>query len=129
MYKKLSGMTGTAETEAPEFHKIYKLEVVAIPTNKPLIRLEAPDVVYRTEREKFEAAVNGIIQEDGWRWLSARHSTVLLRANICKLPIFAPAPPWSLQAWLLRAKLLIDRVYHIDSSYERIEEKLNKVGS
>ncbi|MGO9590771.1 MAG: preprotein translocase subunit SecA [Candidatus Acidiferrales bacterium] len=65
MYKKLSGMTGTAETEAPEFHKIYKLEVVAIPTNKVLIRLEAPDVVYRTEREKFEAAVNGIIQEDG----------------------------------------------------------------
>ncbi len=65
MYKKLSGMTGTAETEAPEFHKIYGLDVVAIPTNKPLIRIEAPDVVYRTEREKFEAAVNGIIQEDG----------------------------------------------------------------
>src|SRR6202046_4423129 len=67
MYKKLSGMTGTAETEAPEFHKIYKLEVVAIPTNVPLIRIENPDVVYRTEREKFEAAVNGIIQEDGTR--------------------------------------------------------------
>src|SRR5271156_755651 len=65
MYKKLSGMTGTAETEAPEFHKIYKLEVVAIPTNKTLIRIENPDVVYRTEKEKFEAAVNGIIQEDG----------------------------------------------------------------
>ena len=65
MYKKLSGMTGTAETEAPEFDKIYKLEVVAIPTNKPLIRIENPDVVYRTEREKFEAAVNGIMQEDG----------------------------------------------------------------
>ena len=67
MYKKLSGMTGTAETEAPEFDKIYKLEVVAIPTNKPLIRIENPDVVYRTEAEKFEAAVNGIIQEDGTR--------------------------------------------------------------
>jgi preprotein translocase subunit SecA len=65
MYKKLSGMTGTAETEAPEFDKIYKLEVVAIPTNKNLIRIETPDVVYRTEKEKFEAAVNGIIQEDG----------------------------------------------------------------
>jgi preprotein translocase subunit SecA len=65
MYKKLSGMTGTAETEAPEFDKIYKLEVVAIPTNKALIRIENPDVVYRTEAEKFEAAVNGIIQEDG----------------------------------------------------------------
>jgi preprotein translocase subunit SecA len=67
MYKKLSGMTGTAETEAPEFHKIYGLDVVAIPTNKPLIRIESPDVVYRTEAEKFEAAVNGIIQEDSTR--------------------------------------------------------------
>src|ERR1700719_1207730 len=64
MYKKLSGMTGTAETEAPEFDKIYKLEVVAIPTNKSLIRKEFSDVVYRTEAEKFEAAVNGILQED-----------------------------------------------------------------
>ena len=67
MYAKLSGMTGTAETEAPEFDKIYKLEVVAIPTNKALIRKEFSDVVYRTEPEKFEAAVNGIIQEDGTR--------------------------------------------------------------
>src|SRR6202041_1943627 len=67
MYKKLSGMTGTAETEAPEFDKIYKLEVVAIPTNKSLIRKEFSDVVYRTEPEKFDAAVNGIIQEDGTR--------------------------------------------------------------
>jgi preprotein translocase subunit SecA len=67
MYKKLSGMTGTADTEAAEFDKIYKLEVVAIPTNKTLIRIENPDVVYRTEAEKFEAAVNGIIQEDGTR--------------------------------------------------------------
>jgi preprotein translocase subunit SecA len=65
MYKKLSGMTGTAETEAAEFDKIYKLEVVIIPTNKTLIRHEYPDVVYRTEGEKFEAAVNGILQEDG----------------------------------------------------------------
>src|SRR6266481_53456 len=64
MYKKLSGMTGTAETEATEFNKIYKLEVVAIPTNQPLRRLEAADVVYRTEKEKFEAVVNGIMQED-----------------------------------------------------------------
>jgi preprotein translocase subunit SecA len=65
MYKKLAGMTGTAETEAAEFEKIYKLDVVAIPTNKTLIRIENPDVVYRTEAEKFEAAVNGILQEDG----------------------------------------------------------------
>jgi preprotein translocase subunit SecA len=65
MYKKLSGMTGTADTEAPEFNKIYSLEVVCIPTNKTLIRIEHPDVVYRTEREKFEAVVDGIMQEDG----------------------------------------------------------------
>jgi preprotein translocase subunit SecA len=67
MYKKLSGMTGTAETEAAEFEKIYKLEVVVIPTNKTLIRIENSDVVYRTEAEKFEAAVSGILQEDGTR--------------------------------------------------------------
>ena len=55
MYKKLSGMTGTAETEATEFDKIYNLDVVAIPTNRTLIRIENSDVVYRTEAEKFEA--------------------------------------------------------------------------
>jgi preprotein translocase subunit SecA len=64
MYKKLSGMTGTAETEASEFAKIYNLDVVVIPTNRTLIRKEHPDVVYRTEKEKFEAVVNGILQED-----------------------------------------------------------------
>jgi len=56
MYKKLAGMTGTAETEAPEFDKIYKLEVNVIPTNKEMRRLENPDVVYRTEKEKYYAA-------------------------------------------------------------------------
>jgi preprotein translocase subunit SecA len=64
MYKKLAGMTGTAETEAAEFGKIYNLDVVVIPTNRALIRKENPDVVYRTEKEKFEALVNGILQED-----------------------------------------------------------------
>jgi preprotein translocase subunit SecA len=73
MYKKLSGMTGTAETESKEFNKIYGLDVVVIPTNKELIRIENPDVVYRTEAEKFEAAVNGIIQEDGSRAFGIRH--------------------------------------------------------
>ncbi|HTE65658.1 MAG TPA: DEAD/DEAH box helicase, partial [Candidatus Binatia bacterium] len=57
MYGKLAGMTGTAETEAPEFDKIYKLEVLAIPTNRPLIRVEHADVVFRTEAEKFDAVV------------------------------------------------------------------------
>jgi preprotein translocase subunit SecA len=64
MYKKLAGMTGTAETEAAEFGKIYNLDVVMIPTNRNLIRKEYPDVVYRTEKEKFTAVVNGIMQED-----------------------------------------------------------------
>ena len=67
MYKKLSGMTGTAETEAAEFDKIYKLDVVAIPTNRALIRNEYPDVVYRTERKNSKPSSNGIMQEDGTR--------------------------------------------------------------
>src|SRR5688500_244125 len=62
-YNKLSGMTGTAETEAAEFNKIYKLDVVAIPTNRQLKRIEEPDLVYRTEREKFEAIVDDILQK------------------------------------------------------------------
>ena len=62
MFKKLAGMTGTAETEATEFDKIYKLEVVVIPTNKQLLRIENPDVVYRTEKEKYFAAADEIQQ-------------------------------------------------------------------
>ena len=73
MYKKLSGMTGTAETEAAEFGKIYNLDVVVIPTNRSLIRIENSDVVYRTEREKFEAVVNGIMQEDNTLANGIRH--------------------------------------------------------
>jgi preprotein translocase subunit SecA len=61
MYDKLAGMTGTAETEAEEFAKIYKLDVVVIPTNRSLIRHNHPDVVYKTEREKFNAVVEDII--------------------------------------------------------------------
>ncbi len=62
MYKKLAGMTGTAETEAEEFQKIYRLDVVVIPTNRELRRIEHSDVIYRTEREKFEAVVKEIKQ-------------------------------------------------------------------
>ena len=61
MYDKLAGMTGTAETEAEEFAKIYKLDVTVVPTNRSLIRVNAPDVVYKTEREKFNAVVEDII--------------------------------------------------------------------
>jgi preprotein translocase subunit SecA len=60
MYKKLAGMTGTAETEAAEFEKIYKLQVTVIPTNRTLLRVENPDIVYRTEKEKYFAAADEI---------------------------------------------------------------------
>src|SRR6201997_562591 len=60
LYKKLSGMTGTAETEAAEFEKIYKLEIVVIPTNRPMLRIENPDVVYRTAKEKYFAVADEI---------------------------------------------------------------------
>ena len=60
LYKKLSGMTGTAETEAAEFEKIYQLEIVVIPTNKLMLRKENPDVVFRTEKEKYKAVADDI---------------------------------------------------------------------
>jgi len=60
MYKKLAGMTGTAETEAAEFDKIYKLDVMVIPTNRTLRRIENPDIIYRTEKEKFFALADDI---------------------------------------------------------------------
>src|SRR5438034_1221819 len=62
MYKKLAGMTGTADTEAVEFKKIYNLDVVVIPPNKPMIRLDHPDVVYKSEREKFNAVIDDITE-------------------------------------------------------------------
>jgi preprotein translocase subunit SecA len=62
MFDKLSGMTGTAATEANEFSQIYKLDVVVIPTNRPLIRTSYPDQIYKTEREKFDAVANEIAQ-------------------------------------------------------------------
>ncbi len=62
LYNKLAGMTGTAMTEAAEFDKIYKLEVVSIPTNKPMRRTNHPDRVYRTEKEKFDAIIKEIVE-------------------------------------------------------------------
>jgi preprotein translocase subunit SecA len=63
MYEKLAGMTGTADTEAEEFKKIYHLDVVVIPTNKPVIRIDYPDKVYKTEKEKFNAIIQEIIEK------------------------------------------------------------------
>ncbi|MDD5102428.1 MAG: preprotein translocase subunit SecA [Endomicrobiaceae bacterium] len=62
MYKKIAGMTGTALTEAGEFWEIYKLEVVEVPTNNPMVRKDYPDVIYRTEKEKYNAIVDDIEQ-------------------------------------------------------------------
>ncbi len=62
LYKKLSGMTGTADTEAEEFHTTYKLAVVAIPTNKPIARVDHEDLVYKTEREKFTAVAKELLE-------------------------------------------------------------------
>ncbi len=64
LYDKLGGMTGTAQTEAAEFNKIYKLGVIPIPTNKPMIREDVSDVVYKTEQAKFEAVVEDIKEKN-----------------------------------------------------------------
>src|SRR6201992_2269469 len=60
MYQKLAGMTGTAETEAAEFDKIYKLDITVIPTNKPMLRADGSDIVYRTIKEKYKAVADDI---------------------------------------------------------------------
>ncbi|HJC28870.1 MAG TPA: preprotein translocase subunit SecA [Candidatus Dietzia intestinipullorum] len=62
LYEKLSGMTGTAETEAAELYSIYKLEVMPIPTNKPMVRADQPDLIYKTEESKFHAVVDDIAE-------------------------------------------------------------------
>ena len=62
MYEKLSGMTGTADTEAAEFSEIYKLDVMVIPTNRPMIRMDHSDVIYKTEKEKFKAVIEDIVE-------------------------------------------------------------------
>ncbi len=63
IYNKLAGMTGTALTEAQEFHSTYKLDVIAIPTNKPIARVDDEDIVYKTEREKFTAVIRDIVEK------------------------------------------------------------------
>jgi preprotein translocase subunit SecA len=65
MYHKLGGMTGTADTEAAEFHEIYKLDVVQIPTNKPMVRIDNADLIYKNEKGKFRAVMNEIVERHG----------------------------------------------------------------
>jgi len=64
LYEKLAGMTGTAETEADEFHQIYKLDVVVIPTNRPVRRVDHNDVIYKTQREKYKAIVDDVAERN-----------------------------------------------------------------
>ncbi|TWU63125.1 preprotein translocase subunit SecA [Crateriforma conspicua] len=77
MYKKLSGMTGTAMTEADEFWKIYKLDVVAIPTNRVLERIEHPDLIYLTEKDKFAALADEVERTNKWDVLTIKDGTEL----------------------------------------------------
>ncbi|HEV3416280.1 MAG TPA: preprotein translocase subunit SecA, partial [Pirellulales bacterium] len=80
LYDKICGMTGTAMTEASEFWKIYKLDVIAIPTNKPLRRLNHPDVIFRSEREKFTAIADEIERINKWDALELTDGTEKLGA-------------------------------------------------
>ncbi len=146
MYKKLAGMTGTAETEAAEFHKIYKLDVTVIPTNRKLIRHEHPDIVYRTEREKFNSIVRQIVS------LYARGQPVLVgtisiekseRLSELLLKIrafFAPRPQYLSEVLLLSeivpeakekeldGKLDADRCRQIVERPTRLKELLRELG-
>jgi preprotein translocase subunit SecA len=78
LYDKISGMTGTAMTEASEFWKIYKLDVIAIPTNKPLNRANFSDVIYRSEREKYDAIVEEIERMHKWDVVELKDRTELV---------------------------------------------------
>ncbi|HYT89354.1 MAG TPA: hypothetical protein VEL76_11665, partial [Gemmataceae bacterium] len=78
LYKKLAGMTGTAMTEANEFWKIYKLEVLAIPTNKPLIRVNYPDMIYLYQKEKWEAIVDEIEVMQKWDVIKLGDGNILI---------------------------------------------------
>ena len=77
MYKKLSGMTGTAMTEATEFMKIYGLDVVAIPTNKPMQRIEHPDLIYLTEKDKYHALADEVERTHKWDVLTLKDGSEL----------------------------------------------------
>jgi preprotein translocase subunit SecA len=78
LYKKLSGMTGTAMTEASEFWKIYKLDVVAIPTNRKMLRIEYPDIIFLTEKEKYDAVVEDIERVHKWDILTLKDGSEVL---------------------------------------------------
>ncbi|MEL7064485.1 MAG: preprotein translocase subunit SecA, partial [Bacteroidota bacterium] len=95
MYHKLGGMTGTAETEEKEFYDIYKLEVVVIPTNKPIARDDRDDMIYRTKREKYNAVIEQIeeLREEGKPILVGTTSVEVSELLICRPPFsLTPSP-------------------------------------
>lgn len=81
MYDKLAGMTGTADTEAAEFQEIYSLGVMVVPTNKPMIRIDQADLIYKTEKEKFNAVIDNIIESNK---KDSRFWSVLFRSKTRK---------------------------------------------
>ena len=90
LYDKLAGMTGTAVTEATEFYKIYKLEVVTIPTNRPLIRTVLPDVIYRNDKEKYKAIIDEIVTHPPHRPAGPRRHDVDRKIGV---PLRDARPP------------------------------------
>ncbi len=84
LYDKISGMTGTAMTEAGEFWKIYQLDVIAIPPNRPVIRVSHPDLIYKTEKEKYDAVVNEIERVHRWDIIQKNNSGEELIGSIAK---------------------------------------------
>ena len=108
MYRKLAGMTGTAKTEEEEFKKIYGLEVIQVPTNRPMIRKDMPDVVYKTENGKFRAVVEEIVD-------------VIRRTNRCLSVRYRLRTPRSLSEMLKK-----QRRYSIKYSMRSIMRKKRK---
>lgn len=103
LYKKLAGMTGTAMTEANEFWKIYKLDVIAIPTNKPLIRVNSADVIFRTEKEKWTAVVEEIERVHKWDVLVFKDKSDFVQKN---LPKDGSGPQYLREDMLLKGFIL-----------------------
>ena len=98
MYHKLAGMTGTAETEAGEFWSIYKLDVVVIPTNRPVIRVDEDDIIYKTKKEKYNAVIARIV--DWWVPPPSRYPSCSARCCICAVSSTMSSMPSSMRVRL-----------------------------
>src|SRR5579871_5305539 len=116
MYKKLAGMTGTADTEAAELEKIYKLDVTIIPTNKPLLRKEYHDVVYRTEEEKFRVAellffgaVHDIVILLAEQWFVGRNNGDVQLINLFEFRRFCVGRSGHTGQFFIHAEVILER--------------------